>query len=41
MTKTIRVPEAVAEQVLCLAYKLDEGKVIDFDTKAKCEMTKS
>lgn len=34
VTKTIRVPEALAEQVLALAHKLDEGEVIDFDTKA-------
>lgn len=34
VTKTIRVPEALAEQVLALAHKLDEGEVIDFGTKA-------
>jgi len=34
-TKTIRVPEALAEQILDLAHKLDEGKLIDYETKAK------
>jgi len=37
-TKTIRVPEELAEQILNYAHKLDEGDVIDYDTKAKSEM---
>lgn len=38
VTKTIRVPEALADQVLDLAHRLDEGEDIDCDTKAKNEV---
>lgn len=34
VTKTIRVPEALVEQVLDLAHKLDAGEVIAFETKS-------
>lgn len=34
-TKTIRVPEELAEQILDYAHKLDEGEIIDYDTEAK------
>lgn len=34
VTKTIRVPEALADRVLDIAHKLDEGENIDCDTKA-------
>ncbi|MEG3882043.1 hypothetical protein QT972_32285 [Microcoleus sp. herbarium7] len=35
-TKTIRVPESLAEQILELARKLDEGiSIIDHDTPSK------
>jgi predicted RNase H-like nuclease (RuvC/YqgF family) len=37
-TKTIRVPEELAEQILNYAHKLDEGDVIDYDTKTKSEV---
>jgi hypothetical protein len=37
-TKTIRVPEALIEQVLDYAHKLDVGEIIDYDTKAKNEI---
>lgn len=36
-TKTIRVPEELAEQILNYAHKLDENEAIDYDTKAKNE----
>lgn len=39
VTKTIRIPEALAEQVLDIAHKLDEGVTIDCDTKALTEVT--
>lgn len=34
VTKTIRVPSALADRVLDIAHRLDEGENIDFDTKA-------
>jgi uncharacterized protein (DUF3084 family) len=34
-TKTIRVPEELAEQILDYAHKLDKGEVIDYETKVK------
>lgn len=34
-TQTIRVPKALAGQLLEIARKLDEGQFIDFDTKSK------
>lgn len=36
-TKTIRVPEELAEQILDYAHKLDKGEVIDYETKVKRE----
>lgn len=36
-TKTIRVPEELAEQILDYAHKLDKGEPIDYETKAKKE----
>lgn len=33
VTKTIRVPESLVDQVLDLAHKLDEGEVIAIDTE--------
>jgi hypothetical protein len=36
-TKTVRLPENLIEQVLDYAHKLDEGVVIDYETKAKEE----
>lgn len=38
-TKTIRVPKALAEQVLDLAHKLDAEEFINYETKAKEEAT--
>ncbi len=38
-TKTIRVPGALAEQILDYAHKLDEGEVIDYETKSKNEVS--
>lgn len=40
VTKTIRVPEALAERVLDIAHKLDEGDTIDCDTKANDSVSK-
>lgn len=40
VTKTIRVPEALADQVLDIAHKLDEGYIIDCDTKANEQVSK-
>lgn len=37
-TKTIRVPEELAEQILNYAHKLDERGIIDYDTEAKEEV---
>jgi hypothetical protein len=34
VTKTIRVPEKLAEQILDYAHKLDRGEVIGCETKA-------
>lgn len=34
-TQTIRVPKALASQLLEIARKLDEGEVIDFGTESK------
>ena len=36
-TKTIRVPESLAEQILDYAHKLDNGEAIDYETKANNE----
>jgi hypothetical protein len=36
-TRTIRVPEALAELILELAHKLDESIFIDSDTKPETE----
>lgn len=38
VTKTIRVPEKLAEQVLDYAHKLDDGGITDYETKAKNEV---
>lgn len=38
VTKTIRVPEKLAEQVLDYAHKLDSDEDIDYETKAKNEV---
>lgn len=37
-TKTIRVPEALAQHILDYAHRLDSGEFIDIDTKAKTEI---
>lgn len=34
-TQTIRVPKALAAQILDIARKLDEGELLDFVTKSK------
>lgn len=34
VTKTIRVPESLASQVLDLAHKLDDGETIAFETES-------
>ena len=34
-TKTIRVPEALAEEILEYAHKLDVGDITDYDTISK------
>jgi FtsZ-binding cell division protein ZapB len=39
VTKTIRVPEALAEQVLNIAHRLDAGDIIDCETKASDGVT--
>lgn len=35
VTKTIRVPEVLADRILDLAHKLDRGEIIDYDTESK------
>lgn len=37
VTKTIRVPEKLAEQVLDYAHKLDRKEIIDYETKTENE----
>lgn len=39
VTKTIRVPEALADRVLDIAHKLDADEVIDYDTKSNEQVT--
>lgn len=34
-TKTVRVPESLAQEILQIAHKLDEGDIIDYDTESK------
>ncbi len=38
-TQTIRVPSAIADRLLEIAHYLDEGGVIDFDTKSEIDLT--
>lgn len=33
-TKTIRVPESLADEILKIAHKLDEESIIDYDTNS-------
>lgn len=37
-TKTIRVPEALAEQILEVAHRLDSGESLGFDTKPNIDL---
>jgi hypothetical protein len=34
-TKTIRVPEAIAQEILKIAHELDENGIIEVDTQSK------
>lgn len=38
-TTTIRVPVALADRIIGIARKLDDGKSIDCDTKPKLDLT--
>ena len=37
-TKLIRVPKAIADELLCIAHKLDKGESLDLETKSMTQL---